>query len=113
MKRRDFLKSTATLAALGAMTGAARAEGDPKTPTREFYELRRYQFRMGPKQRVFEQYFRDAALPALNRAGIPTVGVFNVSIGPDSPETYVLLPCASFETLLAAKGKVLADEDYL
>src|ERR1700722_6123147 len=112
MKRRDFLKSSATLAAIGAMTASVRAEDDAKAPPREFYELRQYRLRMGPKQKIFDDYFRNAALPALNRAGIPPVGVFNVMVGPDSPTTFVLLPCASLETLLAAKEKIMADDDY-
>jgi hypothetical protein len=112
MKRRDFLKSSATLAAIGAMTASVRAEDDAKAPPREFYELRQYRLRMGPKQKIFDDYFRNAALPALNRAGISPVGVFNVMVGPDSPTTFVLLPCASLETLLAAKEKIMADDDY-
>jgi len=112
MKRRDFLKGSAVLASMGAMTGRLQAQNDANSSAngREFYELRRYKLRMGPSS--FDKYFQNAALPALNRAGISSVGVFNVMVGPDSPEMFVLLPCASFEALMAAKEKVLADEDY-
>jgi hypothetical protein len=112
MKRRDFLASSAAIATIGALGSNLHAEDEGKTPEREYYELRRYHLRMGPKQKLFEEYFRHAAVPALNRAGVSPVGVFNVMIGPDSPTTYVLLPCGTFEGLAAAKEKVWADEEY-
>src|SRR5277367_2433095 len=102
MKRRDFIKSGAAIAAVGAVASNLKAQDSSSAPAREFYELRQYHLRMGPKQKIFEDYFREAAVPALNRAGISPVGVFNVLGGPDSPTAYVLLPCASFEALVAA-----------
>lgn len=35
------------------------AESSPAT-SREFYELRRYHLRRGPKQKVFDDYLRNA-----------------------------------------------------
>jgi hypothetical protein len=34
-------------------------------------------------------------------------------VGPDSPTFYTLLPCASLDTLIAAREKILADEEFL
>jgi hypothetical protein len=113
MKRRDFIKSGATIAAIGTVASKLGAADDTKAPIREFYELRKYQTRMGPKQKIVDDYFRNAAVPAFNRAGIATVGVFTVMVGPDSPTFYTLLPCASLDTLIAAREKILADEEFL
>ncbi len=113
MKRRDFLKSSAMLASAGALVSNLRGQDQPQAAAGgEYYELREYHLRMGPKQRIVEDYWRKAGVPAWNRAGIANVGVFNVMVGPDSPTLYVLLPCASFAALEAAKEKVLADEAH-
>lgn len=64
-------------------------------------------------QKRFDEFLKHAYVPALNRAGISTVGVFNVMIGPDSPTVYLLLPhkdIASFATLNERLGR---DEDLL
>lgn len=119
MKRRDFLK---TSLAASALTGAASwltprtaaaAEAGPGAPTaREFYELRLYHLRRGPKQKLFDDFFKNAAIPAMNRAGIGPVGMFNVMTGPDSPTVYALLPFKSAEDFSTANDRVRSDADY-
>ena len=59
---------------------------------REFYQLRRYLLSSGPQRKLADDYFRDALVPALNRLEISPVGVFSVSIGPETPVMYVLIP---------------------
>ena len=100
MKRRDFITSSAALATLGAVTSQLMAADGPQTGPREFFELRRYHLRMGPKAKLVDDYFRNALAPALNRAGIDRVGVFNQIVGPDTPLLHLLLPCATFQHLL-------------
>jgi hypothetical protein len=117
MKRRQFLTSsltaTAFVAALPTLrTGAAESS----SAAREIYEMRLYHLRRGPMQKRFDDFMRDAAIPALNRAGVATVGVFDVATGPDNPTKYVLLPYASpqvfAETLrvMATDAKVVESE---
>ena len=72
MKRRTFLKSSLALAGASAAISdepASAREIDAKP--RQFYELRLYHLRRGPQTDLFDKFYRDAALPALNRAGIP------------------------------------------
>src|SRR5438552_16548578 len=93
MKRRDFLLSSLAAtsgAGLSSILNAAEAQSG-KT-AREFYELRLYHLRRGPKQKLFDDFHREAALPAMNRPGIGPVGVFNVADGPDTPTMDVLMP---------------------
>ena len=114
MKRRDFLKSTvaaASLAGLSASIPASAAESASKTP-REFYELRRYQFRRGPMVKRFEEYVAKAALPAMGRMGIGPIGVFTQSGGSDTPAAYVLIPLASLEEFSTIGERLRADEEY-
>jgi NIPSNAP len=112
MKRRDFL---ATSLAATASPGLARGEstrGGKPMSKREFYELRYYQLQRGPKVKLAHDYLREAAVPALNRAGIKPVGVFNVTVGPASPSVFVLIPHPSAESVLTAWEQVRADREY-
>ena len=115
MKRREFLKSSAAATSVGtlaAMLDAAAAEKREGAP-REFYELRLYHLRRGPKQKLFDAFYRTAAIPAMNRAGIQPVGVFNVMFGPDNPTMYVLMPHKSLESFATAMDHVHSDPEYL
>lgn len=111
MKRRDFLKSSlalTTVATVNATPSVPAADSSPAR-AREFYELRHYRLRRGPMGARFDEFFRDIALPAWNRAGINPVGVFDVAVGADMPAKYVLLPHASLEAMTAAQAKFAAD----
>lgn len=113
LNRRRFIASS--LAAAGAPI-ALPASDDAKEsalpPAREYYELALYRLRRGPKQKAFEKFMEQAAIPALNRAGVGPVGVFNVMAGPDNPTAYVLLPLKTPEGLLDSNHRILADPEF-
>src|SRR2546428_11945333 len=100
MKRRDFLKSSVAATSVAAMSPLLSAKAAESAPgvTREFYELRLYHLRRGQMTKRFDDFYRDAAIPAMNRAGIGPIGVFGVMFGPDSPTMYVLLPHKSIDS---------------
>jgi hypothetical protein len=110
MERRDFLKS-ALGSAVGASVLAAAGGAKAAEEGREYYQLRRYQLNSAQARGSLD-YFSNALLPALNRLKIAPVGVFNVTIGLTSPNPYVLMPCASLETLARLDEHLLADADY-
>jgi hypothetical protein len=124
MNRRDFISSTSSGATAVAATvtaatmtaalvpNAAGAAATSTTGTREFYELRRIHLRRGPKQKLFDDYLKEAYLPALGRQGIGPVGVFNVMIGAESPSVWLLIPFKSMEDFAGLSGKLRADEEY-
>ena len=114
MKRRQFLKSSVAAASAAATATVLNTSAEDKTDmtTREFYELRLYHLRTGPMQKLFDDFYREAALPAMNRAGIGPVGVFSVLFGPDSPTMYVLMPHKSLAAFADANDRVHADPDY-
>src|SRR6478735_7140164 len=93
MKRRKFVETTlAGIAASASSSSGLYAQEKAK----EFYELRLYHLRIHRRD-AFSNYLRDALVPALNRQGIKTVGVFNVMVGPDSRTVYVLIPYSSLD----------------
>ena len=83
MKRRQFLKTSLVASAAATTSVSNTAETKSRNDDREFYELRQYHLRQGPMLKRFDDFYRDIAVPAWNRAGVSTVGVFDVMIGPD------------------------------
>src|ERR1019366_7707381 len=116
MERRTFLASSLAASALAVSTpGSAleAAQGAAQGKGREFYQLRRYHINSGPQRKLCDDFFRDALIPALTRLGIGPVGVFDVSIGPETPSIYVLMPGMSAETLATVETRLGQDAEYV
>lgn len=105
MKRRDFLKTSLAAGAVAATSTVMNAADDKSHAPREFYQIRQYRLRQGPMLKRFDEFYRDAGVPAWNRAGVATVGVFDLAIGPDAPCKFVLLPFQSLDAMGAAYDK--------
>jgi len=114
MKRREFLKSSVAAASAAAATPllAAERSGAGGAAEQEYYELRLYRLRRGPMAKRFDHFYRDAALPAMNRAGISAVGVFNIMVGPETPAVYVLVPHRTLESVVTLAERMRADAEY-
>jgi hypothetical protein len=117
MDRREFVSTAVTaggmLMAGGVMASAAGPdEAQAQAAAREFYELRHYQLRRGPQTQVVDDYFSRAAIPAMQRAGIGPVGVFNVMIGPGSPALTVLIPHTTLDSFASLPARLAADAEY-
>ncbi|MBD1365092.1 NIPSNAP family protein [Mucilaginibacter sp. ZT4R22] len=79
MKRRSFVKSALASGAAAAIIPAAAMAADTDNPpahSTDYYELRTYTLKNETQQKLVEDYFQYAAIPALNRIGIRHVGVF-------------------------------------
>ncbi|MBV8630220.1 MAG: NIPSNAP family protein, partial [Silvibacterium sp.] len=111
MQRRRFLASSfaASAAALAGKSGAQPTFAKP----REYYELRKYFLQSGPQTKLVENYLSDALIPALNRFGMSPIGVFNVSIGPETPTIYVLIPSTSVEALVTRRLRLAEDQQFM
>jgi hypothetical protein len=113
MKRREFLTATLAASSAAALTqGLTMAAESNDRPDREFYELRLYHLRRGPKQALFDNFYRDASIPGMNRIGLGPIGVFTVATGPDSPTYYVLIPHKSLDSFGTATDRVRSDPEY-
>jgi hypothetical protein len=114
MQRRTFLASALAASALSvAGTGKYLQAEDAGDKTRQFYQLRRYRVTNGPQKKLCDDFLRDALVPALNRLGISPVGVFTLTIGPETPSYYVLMPSFSLETLALVEFRLAQDAEYL
>jgi hypothetical protein len=111
--RRDFVAGTLAATAGVALSAAAAEVPAGNGSAREYYELRYYHFRRGPMALRADDYFKNALIPACARAGCGPVGVFNVTIGPENPAAFVLIPHSSAEALISLKDHFANDADYL
>ena len=115
MKRRNFVQALSAAAAAAAASpllarGAQAAAPRQSSRAREYYELRQYRLRVNQRGRA-NQYFGSALVPALNRAGVEPVGVFNIIIG-EFRDTYVLIPHRTLETVASLPARLLDDAEY-
>jgi hypothetical protein len=113
MQRRKFLASTLAASAFAAGKSEVFWAAEGGDNAREFYQLRCYHLANGPQKKLCDDFLRDALVPALNRLGISPVGVFNLTIGPETPSVYVLMPCSSLETLALAEFRLADDAEYM
>lgn len=117
MERRRFLASSLAASALAATAPRGTLEAALQNAAapggREFYELRRYHLNSGPQRKLCDDFFRDALMPALNRMGISPVGVFDLSIGPETPSIYVLMPARTADALLMAESRLAQDAEFM
>ena len=117
MKRRHFVKSsllvTPSVASSLAMTATVVLPNEkPLVAEKEYYEWREYEFNYNSPRGEVENYFKTALIPAFNKYGIKTVGVFSELGKSDPAKVYMLIPYASFEDIRSINEKVKADADY-
>ncbi|ASZ14058.1 NIPSNAP family protein [Chitinophaga pendula] len=113
MQRRKFLQSSLAATAGLAINIKPATAGDQPPTQKEVYEWREYEIRFGADQSQLENYFKTALIPALNKYGVKTVGVFK-EWSPSEPARYFLLvPYPSLDSYLFINAKVKADTDYV
>lgn len=113
MQRRKFIHSSLMVATGLAVATNPTLEIDRHAPKREIYEWREYEMRFGTDLAELENYFKLALIPALNKYGVKTVGVFK-DLSPAEPARfYLLTPYASLEDYLTIDTKIKADADYI
>jgi len=109
MERRSFLRKSALAAGLAATSMDGFGE-NVAPASKEVYELRTYELRWG--QAALDNYLSKALIPALNHAGVKSVGVFS-ELGKSEPvKIYVLIPYQSFEALGKIRLSLSQDDQF-
>ena len=112
LTRRKFLALSGAAGVLPLAAGSIRSSAeDAKPAERDCFLLQQYQVADEAQKKRLDDYIHEAAIPALNRAGIRPVGVFYPQEGL-SP-VYVLLRHKSSGLLLNLVAKLLADEEFV
>lgn len=114
--RRAFLTSTLAASAAAAVSDTGLRAAAPAG--REYYELRAYRLKPGATTTALDAYLEKALLPALDRRGIRSVGVFTelevnktdqTSVAkPDTP-VWVLIPHATLDSFVTVSAEINAD----
>ena len=110
MKRRNFL---AAAGMVGAASLSAPLSSMAAPDDRQYYELRKYHLLNTAHQETLNRFLEDAAIPALNRLGINSVGVFRVKYGQTQPTLYVLLAHPSLESVVTLSSRLADDDAFL
>ena len=114
MKRRSFVKASLLTGAAGALSPQiSMASKTFKSAGRQFYELRTYILKNEQQQQMVEAYFKDAAIPALNRLGNNNIGVFTELKPTGQTKLYVLIPYNSWDDFLTVQDKLADDNVYV
>ena len=115
MKRRSFVKTSlltgSSLTAIAPLLGAAYIKN--KKVMQEFYELRVYTLKDDKQQRLVENFFEQAAIPALNKLGSKHVGVFRELKPEAQTKLFVVIPFSSADDFINAGDKLLSDAQYI
>lgn len=113
MKRRAFVKSSLLLSTFPAVLSQTKRIQDNKKSNQEFYELRVYTLKNEAQEKLVEDYFQSAAIPAYNRLGSKQVGVFKELKPEGQTKVYALIPFKSLENYLNVQEILSKDEKYL
>ncbi len=111
MKRKEFLASAGLLGVMPFVSGFS-SEQPGKKNTNQFVELIKYQLHPGTRKSMVADFYKNVAIPALNRIGISKVGVFSPVYGPDNLTIYVMIPHESMEAVFVDNEKLLLDKTY-
>ena len=115
MKRRIFLKAsffTTTLSTLSALAVKAGRRAEKKDIKKKLYEFRIYTFNNQLQQKIVEDFFQHAAIPAYNRLGITPIGVFEEMKPEGQTKLFVIIAFDSLEDFIKSEERLSADESY-
>ena len=93
---------------------ACQPASSPETPSsdKEYYELRVYSVSSSEQQQLVLNYWRDAAIPGLNRQGISPIGVFTQPDSAEVLDVFVWIPYDSPAQFAEAEIKLQADAQH-
>ena len=111
MKRRNFLRNSAILAAAG-LTGNNPAIAAPASETKETYEWRVYHFKHSRQKQKLDRYYENILIPTLNGFGVK-VGAFTAYGKEEPPKGYYLLAFPSSVEYHRIKNYLWTDISFL
>lgn len=108
MRRREFINA---IAAAGAGAGLARG-GRAAGESRSIIMLDWFRCRRDLDVQRLRDFFGASMVPAYNRAGLKPVGIFQTSVGPDSPSFLVVTLAGGFAALQDVFDKLHGDTKF-
>jgi hypothetical protein len=111
--RRTFLNSSLLASSIALENTQAAAGAEAQEGQREYYELRRYQLRSGPQPKLVEKFMAETLIPGLNKLGLKPIGAFTLTLGPETPALYLLIPSSSLDLLANVESRLAQEDDYM
>ncbi|NJK96231.1 MAG: hypothetical protein HC905_16140 [Bacteroidales bacterium] len=112
MKRKEFLTTAGLLGAMPFVAGAGNVVSGKKE-SNQFVELIKYKLHPGSRQSMVADFYKNVAIPALNRIGISKVGVFSPVYGPENTSLFVMIPHETLDAVYEDNEKLLQDKTYV
>lgn len=112
MKRREFLETSLLAGAAAPLSAIGTTINQGGDMNQEFYEIRKYRVLNTSKQKQFNDFLKNAAVPAMNRLGMSHVGVFTGVYGPDSSTFYVIRIYKSLDSVISVSARMSEDPEY-
>lgn len=104
---------TGVLSGVSALVGnAAKEENFEKSASPEFYELRVYTLKNAAQQKLVEDFFQNAAIPAYNRYGSKNVGVFTEQKPEGQTRLYAVIPFKSVKDFMEITNRLVSDDVF-
>lgn len=113
MKRRNFIK-TAGAASFATGTSMAYASSENPVPVEEqqIYEWRTYTMKFGGPAGELHQYLEKVLIPALNDAGVASVGAFE-EVGQGMPvKLYLFIPYRSLAHMSEVRSALISSSSF-
>lgn len=111
MNRRNFIHATVAAGGLAALPDVVTAADGNSPASREYFELRAYTLRPD-RQKLLDDYLKNALIPGLNRLGVKPIGAFHETPQAEKPVTYLLIPYQSLEQIATVTSRLGNDADY-
>ncbi|MBC8002690.1 MAG: NIPSNAP family protein [Opitutaceae bacterium] len=114
MNKQSVIKSVLLLAALASLNGipSSSAFAAQDSGKSQYYELRVYTTRSEQQQKLISDYWQNAAVPAYNRLGIQSIGVFTELEDSPTNKVYVIIPFDSADMVASVPSRLAADTEY-
>lgn len=104
---------TGSITSLSSMVArASETDVYAKSSRPEFYELRVYTLKSAAQQKLVEDYFQNAAIPALNRLGSKNIGFFTEQKPEGQSKVYVVIPFNSIKDFMNVTDKLANDASH-
>lgn len=104
---------TGSLAAgIAPIVSKPKQNNDMQKNSGEFYELRVYTLKNETQQKLVEDYFQNAAIPALNKLGSKNIGVFTEQQPEGQTKLYAVIPYSSIESFINVTEKLSNDATH-
>jgi hypothetical protein len=111
MERRNFVKSSFLLPALPGILISGSTDL-PKKKKLEWYEWRVYSLKNETQQKMVEDYFQQALIPAMNRQGSKNIGLFRELKPEAQTRLFALIPYPDMNSYLETETKLAKDAAY-